>query len=340
MKLYLLSVLACPVCQKELEFGSLKEFPRAHEEIKEGLLRCKSCGRAYPIVDSIPQLRLDPDMGSPSRTRVSFGWEWKRYPGSRDTDKGTFLEETQTEPHQWKDKFVLDAGCGMGRYTMVALSLGAEVVAFDLSDSIHRLIPAVRENPKLHLVQGDLLYPPFKTTVFDVIYSQGVIHHTSNTRIAFNRISQLAKRDGLLSVWVYGTPGSYKSFSTNPLRSKRKWLRSIMPLLWVLVWIRQIFSDILRVFTTRMPVPLLYALCYPLTMLGVIPIIKYFTFSVDPVFKVRLIENFDWLAPPYQTKHTKEEFREWYASAGYSVLKHLPHGVVPKIGILGQRLAK
>jgi hypothetical protein len=89
-----------------------------------------------------------------------------------------------------------------------------------------------------------------------------------------------------------------------------------------------------------MPVWMLYALCYPLTVLGLIPLVKFFTFSVEPEFKVRLIENFDWLAPPFQTKHTKEEFRGWYEAAGYNVLRHLPHGVVPKIGILGIRNKK
>ena len=96
----------------------------------------------------------------------------------------------------------------------------------------------------------------------------------------------------------------------------------------------------LRVFTTRLPVPVLYALCYPLTIFGMLPFIKYLTFSVSPRFGVRLIENFDWLAPPFQTKHTKEQLGSWYDAAGFEVLRNLPHGVVPKVGILGRQLKK
>jgi len=343
MKLHLLSILACPVCRADLNYESLEDHPRDDEEIETGMLRCGSCRAHYPILDGVPRLRPEDSKNKDARvakTSESFGFEWHRYPGPRPEDRGLFLEETQFPEDALNGKLVLDAGCGMGRYTHVALSLGAEVVSFDLSESLTRLIPEMRENTKLHVVQGDLLRPPLKPGVFDVIYSQGVIHHTANTRGAFDSIASLVKREGLLSVWVYGTPGSYSSFKTNPLKSTRGWLKSLLPIVWLLVWMRQLFSDTLRVFTTRMPVLFLYGLCYPLTVLGAIPILKYFTFSVEPEFQVRLIENFDWLAPPFQTKHTKEEFGEWFSENGYEVLSRLPHGVVPKIGALGVRRSK
>lgn len=340
MKLHLLPVLACPDCGGDLAYRKLKLQPRENEEIEEGELYCAKCRQVFPIVDSIPRLYPSGELDARVvRTRESFGWEWLRYPGSREADLGIFLEETQTGGEDWEGRFVLDAGCGMGRYAKVALSLGAQVVAFDLSDSILRLIPHARENAGLHLVQGNLHKPPFKKGVFDIVYSQGVIHHTSDTRLAFDRIAPLVKPGGRLSVWVYGTPGSYASFSTNPLRASRTALKSLLPPVWLAVWCRQILSDALRAFTTRMPVWLLYALCYPLTVLGAIPFLKYLTFSVEPEFKVRLIENFDWLAPPFQSKHTKEEVGAWFEEAGFSVVKRLPHGVVPKIGILGIKKA-
>ncbi|OIO05300.1 MAG: hypothetical protein AUJ52_13905 [Elusimicrobia bacterium CG1_02_63_36] len=350
MKLHLLSILACSFCARDLRYESLEGHPREDEEIETGSLRCAGCGAGFPIKDGIPRLRQEDasrkaredsaPVSGVAKTKESFGFEWHRYPGPRPEDRGLFLEETQLDETGLEGRLILDAGCGMGRYTHVALSLGAEVVSLDLSDSLTRLIPEMMENPKLHVVQGDLLHPPLKPGVFDIVYSQGVIHHTADTRRAFDRIANLVKRDGLLSVWVYGTPGSYASFRTNPLRSNRRWLRRALPLVWVGVWIRQILSDLLRVFTTRMPVPVLYALCYPLTVMGAVPLLKYLTFSVDPEFQVRLIENFDWLAPPFQTKHTKEEFGAWFKENGYELLSRLPHGVVPKIGAIGRRKSK
>lgn len=339
MKPELLAWLACPACGGELAFAMLPTLPREGGDVEEGTLVCRACRAEYPVAGGVPRLFPPGGLGRRvRRTRLSFGFEWLRYPAEpRPEDREIFLEETQLPAGEWPGLLVLDAGCGMGRYARAARELGARVVAFDLSESLLRLVPLARKDPALHVVQGDLLAPPFKPEVFDVVYSQGVLHHTADTRGAFDRVARLVRRGGRLSVWLYGSPGSWRSFSTNPLRSGRRWLKKVLPLVWLLVWVRRILSDALRLVTTRLPVPLLYLLCYPLAALGAVPLLKYLTFSAERGFRVRLIENFDWLAPPFQTKHTKEEVAGWYEAAGFEPLRNLPHGVVPKVGILGRR---
>lgn len=338
MKLSLLPFLACSDCGGDIRFSSLDGDPRVEPELETGTLACGDCRRRFPIEESIP--RFFPKEGlarANRRTRKSFGWEWERYPGSMEEDLSILLEETQIKSSDWQGLACLDAGCGMGRYTKAALGLGSQMIAFDLSDAITRLVPLAREQERLHLVQGDLFHPPFKPGVFDIVYSQGVLHHTPDTRTAFRKVAPLVKEGGKLSVWVYGTPGSYRSFASNPLREGRRRLEPLRPLLWLVVWTRLILSDMVRAFTTRLPVPVLYAFCFPLAVLGAIPFVKYLTFSVHPNFRVRLIENFDWLAPPYQHKHTKEEVRGWFYQEGFLILRQLSHGVVPKVGFLGIR---
>ena len=149
----------------------------------------------------------------------------------------------------------------------------------------------------------------------------------------------MVKPEGLLSVWLYGKAGRFADFATNPIRPGREWIVSRRRLAWWIVLIRHCFSDFVRLFTTRLPVPVTYALCYPLTVLGAVPGLKYLTFSVDPDFQARLIENFDWVSPPYQWHHTKEELTGWYDECGFVVLKILPHGLVPKPGALGKKRA-
>lgn len=340
MRLSLLGVLACPVCGADLKFASLKRDPRHEEDLQTGTLACTRCRLEYPIRDGIPRLRPPGDVPADAvKTRESFGWEWLRYPGSRDIDQPTFLEETMIPPAAFAGKLVLDAGCGMGRYSAVALSLGAEVVAVDMSESLIRVAALAREFPKLHAVEGDLLRPPFKKGVFDLAYSQGVLHHTSDTRAAFRAVAAVVKPGGLLSVWLYGRAGRFADFATNPLRPGREWIAAHRRLAWWVVLLRHLFSDFVRAFTTRLPVRATYALCYPLTALGAVPGLKYLTFSVDPDFQARLIENFDWVSPPYQWHHTKEELTSWYAEEGYTVLQLLPHGLVPKPGALGKKKA-
>lgn len=340
MRRDLLALLACPGCGGELKYKSLETFPltEAHE-IETGTLSCRLCSKTFPIRDGVPRLTLGAAEADVAKTRDSFAWEWERYPGPRlKLDRRVFLEEAQLEPSDFAGKLVLDAGCGMGRFALVALSCGAEVVALDLSDAVLRLLDY--PNPKLHLVQGDLLHPPLKKRAFDIVYSHGVLHHTKDTKAAFGAVSGLVKQGGLLSVWLYGKAGRFSEFATNPLRSDRGWVARHRRLAWAVVGLRHLFSDFLRFFTTRLPTPLVYALCYPLTVLGAVPGLKYLTFSVDPDFKARLIENFDWIAPPYQYHHTKEELLSWYRQAGFEALKVLPHGLVPKPGVLGRRVEK
>ncbi|MDP6071722.1 MAG: methytransferase partner Trm112 [SAR202 cluster bacterium] len=53
MKRSLMDILACPMCKSELELEVTKED---ETEVVEGKLLCKSCGEAYPIEDTIPNL--------------------------------------------------------------------------------------------------------------------------------------------------------------------------------------------------------------------------------------------------------------------------------------------
>lgn len=338
MKLSLLPVLACPACRGPLKFAALDSFPRHDQEVESGTLACTRCAAEYPVTDGIPRLR-PPDAlhRDAAKTRAAFGWEWLRYPGSLPEDEAIFLEEVQLPKDQLAGKLILDAGCGMGRYSKVATRLGGEVVAVDMSESLIRVAEAARTDPKLHPVEGDLLHPPFKEGAFDLVYSHGVLHHTMDTKAAFDAVSALVKRGGHLSVWLYGKAGRFAEFATNPLKPGREWVSRHRRLAWWVVLVRHIISDFVRIFTTRLPVPIVYALCYPITLLGAVPGVKYLTFSVHPDFQVRLIENFDWISPPYQWHHTKEELARWYHERGFTVLKVLPHGLVPKPGVLGRK---
>jgi SAM-dependent methyltransferase len=334
----LLERLASPCCGAPMRFSRLGQMPDPKVDIEEGGLACSACRREYPIVEGVPRLlpaeQRDQRVAATSR---SFTWEWTRYPGSLAEDQRVFLEECQLEAGDLQGKLVLDAGCGMGRYALVALSLGAEVVAVDLSESWARLVPVAREQPRLHVVQGDLITPPLRPKLFDFVYSHGVLHHTRDTHEAFVAVAKLVKPGGLLSVWLYGKAGRFSEFATNPLRPDRAWVGRHRRLAWLVVCARHLISDFLRVLTTRLPLALAYLLCFPLAALGALPFVKYLTFSVHPRFKVRLIENFDWLSPPFQFHHTKEELAGWFGEAGFDVLRVLPHGLVPKPGVLGRR---
>jgi SAM-dependent methyltransferase/uncharacterized protein YbaR (Trm112 family) len=339
--------------------------------ITSGVLTC-SCGSIFPIVDSIPVmlphtrdyfkiLRQEyphnqavpaQDYGyntqghsdAYKKTQQRFGFEWTRYPDWFEAEeKAIFLEETQIEPHLFYNKLILDAGCGMGRFTRIAGKLGGEVIGIDLSESVVKAHQTTAHLPYTHIVQADILHPPFRDNTFDIIYSLGVLHHTPDTHNAFSSLTKKLRQGGIISIWVYGTAGNYNNFKTNPLKPNRaQYVNNtcLFRTYWFLVALREIFSNMLRIITVKCPHRVLYVLCYILAFVGKIPLLKYLTFSAHPDWRVRLLENFDWLSPPFQHHHTKEEVKSWFQDEKIAITHMLHHGFIPKVGLRGTKKAQ
>src|SRR5260370_40116256 len=58
-----------------------------------------------------------------------------------------------------------------------------------------------------HFVQANLFRPPFEPASFDVVISNGVLHHTSDCRGAFRSIARLVKPGGVIVVGLYNWLG-------------------------------------------------------------------------------------------------------------------------------------
>ncbi len=67
-----MDILACPICKSyPLDLHVFEE----KEEITEGLLVCKNCGRWYPIVDEIPHML--PDALREADDDIAFLKKWR-----------------------------------------------------------------------------------------------------------------------------------------------------------------------------------------------------------------------------------------------------------------------
>jgi SAM-dependent methyltransferase len=58
-----------------------------------------------------------------------------------------------------------------------------------------------------HFVQANLFRPPFEPASFDVVISNGVLHHTSDCRGAFRSIARFVKPGGIIIVGLYNWLG-------------------------------------------------------------------------------------------------------------------------------------
>lgn len=169
-------------------------------DIVEGALHC-ACGQIYAIREGIPRMLPDEYSGA-----QRSGHRWSEFDGTLPEYEDNFLDMAHPlERGDFTGKLVLDAGCGFGRHAFYAARYGAEVIALDNSADA---VASARRNTlglsRVHVVQGDILRPPFRQDGFDLVYSYGVLHHLGYPNEAFKLLAGLVRSGGRLQVWVYG----------------------------------------------------------------------------------------------------------------------------------------
>jgi len=101
---------------------------------------------------------------------------------------------------------ILECGCGTGQLSNFLSIKKREIIAADLSMNALKLGKQFADKNKLDSVQFinmDLLNPPFAQQSFDLVISNGVLHHTADTKAAFLSIAKLVKTDGYLVIGLY-----------------------------------------------------------------------------------------------------------------------------------------
>ena len=111
----------------------------------------------------------------------------------------------------WKSKTVLDAGCGGGRYTVAWKLLGAEnCLGLDISKlgiGNARSRVAEAEISGVHYCEGSVLDINFSDGSFDVVFSNGVLHHTSDWKKGVSELVRVMKGGGFGWLYLIENPG-------------------------------------------------------------------------------------------------------------------------------------
>ena len=292
----LADVFACPSCGTQ----------ESRED--EGVLVCGR-GHRFPVVDGIPRFvaTLPEDVRQVQRV---FDFEHRRYQDSSYTRFGPdlveqFLDDCRLPRDAFEGKRTLDAGCGSGRWTYALAELGAEVTGVDLtSGGIETAVAELGERPNVTFAQADLFGLPLRRDAFDFVLSWGVLHHTPDTRAAFDRLIPLVKPGGTLYVMVYEREGRLMHLGTEVVRRLLRRLPDD----------RRYRACRLLVLRRRA----LYRALIPLVM------VSYAGPGSDVDVKTAQFGLFDAYSPRYNHLHTHEEVTGWFWEHGFEDVVVVP----------------
>ncbi|HZR66121.1 MAG TPA: class I SAM-dependent methyltransferase [Terriglobales bacterium] len=283
---------------------------KAELSLEDQGFHCQNCAARFPITNGV--VRFVESQGYAE----NFGFEWTKYARTQLDDEISnlserqFLESTGFNPQDLHGKWVLDIGCGMGRFAEVASRWGAKVVGIDLSLAADVAAKNLSARQNVWICQASVLNLPFHEQSFDYIYSIGVLHHTPDCEQSFKQLPRLLKPGGSVAIWLYS--------------GYTRWYR---------------MADVYRRFTTKMSPRKLHALCvaadslyYVHRGLQRVPVVGSFLsgalnymvpINMNPSREWRLLDTFDWYSPVYQSKHTYEQVFRWFEDCGLEDLRVL-----------------
>lgn len=303
MQSALVSLLACPKCRGDLRLEDVSTTDHAGD-VLDGTLCCTGgCSAKYPVVAGIP--RFVPA----ENYAASFGYQWNEFrveqidPASGiSQSERRFWSETAWDPAGLRGKWILDAGCGAGRFLeVVSRDKDVNVVGVDISNAVDAARKTLGGRRNLHLVQASIYDLPFRKGVFDGIYCIGVIQHTPDPLQSVRSLPKFLKTGGKLALTIY-EKRKYTllnaKYLIRPLtrrigpKSLLGGLKMTMPVLWPI-------TEVLF----RLPV-------IGKAFRFVIPVANYVD---DPELSWRqryqwaLMDTFDMLSPAYDQPQTEED---------------------------------
>ena len=299
-------MLVCPLSGSQLSYKTSKIGSTS-----DGFFVSEKEKISFPIRNDIPRFVDDDNYAK------NFGMQWNRFSKTQlDSFSNTtissdrFWNATGWTPESLKNKWVLDAGCGAGRFAEIALKAGAHVVAIDYSNAVDAAKSNLSQFEKLHLIQADIYNLPFRKESFDYVYSLGVLQHTPNVEKAFKSLVPLIKPGGSICTDYY-----WKRFRTllhskylfRPI-TKRIEKEKLFEFLKNNISRLLLFSNILG------SVPIIGK-----GLKRIVPVANYtniFPLNEQQILEWALLDTFDMLAPTYDNTQSARTVKRFLKDTG------------------------
>jgi len=308
------SHLACPACRLPLNSSS-------------DVLKCAACTQNFPILNGIPRFVPKENYAE------SFGLQWNRFASTQiDSKVGTnrsearFSDETLWNKEILNGKLVLDAGCGSGRFSEIALKFGASLIAVDYSSAVEAAQKNLSGTDKL-IVQGDLASLPISNETFDYIYCIGVLQHTSEPARIVSELLRCLKVGGEITLTFYENSSwhvlFYSKYLIRPITKR-------LPKSSLLNFLEKTSAVWFPVTKFLFSLPGILSRGFRF----LIPVANYveYPYSNSQIARDEaILDTFDMLSPSYDKPIKKSEVHSWITDSGIT-LKELP--VVPPHGTM------
>jgi len=325
MRISLLEVLACPKCEADLE--CLTKELNNQGNVLTGELVCLGCKNTYPVIRGIPRFVPNEDYAD------SFGFQWNQFRREQlDSDNGAglsrqrFIDETGLSENDLKGLRVIEAGCGAGRFLEVVSENDCEVVGVDISNAVEAAAETVRGRPNAHVVQASVLELPFKSGVFDLCFSIGVLQHTPDAQQAATVLPRVVRSGGQVAVTVYERkPWTLLNgkYLIRPL-TKLLNLRVLLVLVKVIVTLLFPLTEVLF----RIPViGRIFAFVIPICDYS-----KMTKLNLLQRYQSVILDTFDMLSPAYDRPMTQTELKQALVQSGVQHVRRLPSSGLNLIG--------
>ena len=302
---------ACTECSSPLRV-EVSSSARNNGTIAEGQLVCTSCARTFPIVRSMPRFVPTEEYAQ------TFGYQWNRFDKlqldrhmGNDLSRERFFTTTQW-PARMEGQRILEAGCGMGRFTQIALETGAEVFPFDLSNAVDANFKNNGDSTRVNIFQASLYQIPLRRESFDKIYCMGVLQHCPDVREAFMSLVPYIRPGGEIVIDVYER-------HTGLFPPLKYWVRP-----W-LTWmgpqrIHKLLSLVIppafELKKALYKVPLVGKPVGSLIPIGPISHQPKLDYTNEELKQVKILSALDMFSPVHDHPQTIEAVRQWFADAG------------------------